>query len=510
MSSATLAALLESVHSEDPDSLSPSSKRIQDSFVCSDLLAIDSSNGAVKRRIRAWFASGKIWQAAFMRVYEVSDSLVDDAIHERSLEEAEFGMIHATGRLNEYARHTASALASKLGCLHQDGSLGALDAGGHTEAELVSARNALRALAAQSEAVDSLVLARIVWEARESLVGTDKCLDRIPAYIRWSLAQSWTINAGAIAGAIASVMYYNIPIIYAASGGLALSLLALVWLAARGARGLSTVKLEFTVTKAETPSIRPPLVILHGLFGSKQNWRAISKQLSRTLGRDTYSVDLRNHGDSPHMAPHTYEAMSADIVRFIGDHCLGAPVLVGHSMGGKVVMRTALDRPDLVSQLIVDDIVPCRVDLAHDFGRYVTGLRDIESRDISSQKEADALLAEVEDDISVRQFLLTNMKKSKDSLGGVKGAYKSRIPLELLGESLSGIVAWDMDPQRIYPGPTLFIGGEKSPYVKPYAFPAMRQHFPAHKVAMLDTGHWVHAEMPQEFMDLINDFVTSH
>ncbi|KAJ2056311.1 hypothetical protein GGI17_006266 [Coemansia sp. S146] len=280
----------------------------------------------------------------------------------------------------------------------------------------------------------------------------------------------------------------------------------------QGVRELSTVKLEFTATKAEIASNKAPLVILHGLFGSKQNWRAISKQLSRVLGRDTYSVDLRNHGDSPHMAPHSYEAMSGDIVRFIQDHQLGRPVLVGHSMGGKVVMRTALDHPDLVSQLIVDDIVPCKVDLAHDFGRYVVGLRDIESRNISVQREADMLLAKVEDDISVRQFLLTNMKKIKDPQveGGVKGAYRSRIPLELLGESLKGIVAWDVDPTKAYPGPTLFIGGERSPYLKPYAYPAMKLHFPQHEVKMLNTGHWVHAEMPQEFMDLVSAFVTSN
>ncbi|KAJ2072376.1 hypothetical protein GGI03_000059 [Coemansia sp. RSA 2337] len=280
----------------------------------------------------------------------------------------------------------------------------------------------------------------------------------------------------------------------------------------QGVRELSTVKLEFTATKAETASSKAPLVILHGLFGSKQNWRAISKQLSRVLGRDTYSVDLRNHGGSPHMAPHSYEAMSGDIVQFIQDHQLGRPVLVGHSMGGKVVMRTALDHPDLVSQLIVDDIVPCKVDLAHDFKRYVVGLRDIEGRNISVQKEADLLLAKVEDDISVRQFLLTNMKKVKDPHveGGVKGAYKSRIPLELLGESLKGIVAWDVDPAKVYPGPTLFIGGERSPYVKPYAYPAMKLHFPEHEVKMLNTGHWVHAEMPQEFMDLVTAFVNSH
>ncbi|KAJ2476418.1 hypothetical protein EV174_004939, partial [Coemansia sp. RSA 2320] len=279
----------------------------------------------------------------------------------------------------------------------------------------------------------------------------------------------------------------------------------------RATRSLSTVPLEFAATKSDAPSSKPPLVILHGLFGSKQNWRAISKQLSRMLGRDTYSLDLRNHGDSPHMAPHSYEAMSADVVRFIRDHGLNTPVLVGHSMGGKVVMRTALDHPDLVSQLIVDDMAPAQVELAHDFGRYVSKLQEIEGQGISSQKEADAMLAGVEADVSVRQFLLTNMKKAKDPQeGGIKGAYKSRIPLALLGEYLKDIMAWDVDPSKTYSGPTLFVGGERSPYIKPYAYSTMKQHFPKFELAMLDTGHWVHAEMPQEFMSAVAGFVTRH
>ncbi|KAJ2461010.1 hypothetical protein GGF42_000478 [Coemansia sp. RSA 2424] len=224
-SSATLMAILDSTSSEDPDSLSPLSKHIQDSFVKSDLLAVDSSNGAVKHRIRTWFASGKIWQAVLMRVYEVSDSLIDDAIHERSLEEAELGMIHAAGRLNESVRHTASKLASRLDRLHQTDKL--------RDAELVSARSALQALAAQNEAVDRFVLARLVWKSRESLESADECLEQIPGYIRWSLAQFWTINAGAIAGVVASVAYFNTPLAYAASGGLALSMLAFVWLGRR-------------------------------------------------------------------------------------------------------------------------------------------------------------------------------------------------------------------------------------------------------------------------------------
>ncbi|KAJ2784830.1 hypothetical protein H4R18_000864 [Coemansia javaensis] len=271
-----------------------------------------------------------------------------------------------------------------------------------------------------------------------------------------------------------------------------------------GVRALGTVPLAFTKNAAEAPTGRPPLVILHGLFGSKQNWRAISKQLARTLGRDAYSVDQRNHGDSPHQAPHTYAAMSADLVRFIEDHGLGSAVLIGHSMGGKVVMRTALERPDLVAQLVVDDMVPMDCGLCHNFAAYVRKLQEIDSGSVTSQKEADRRLAEVEPDVSVRQFLLTNMKKAKDATG----AYRARIPLQLLGDSLDGVMAWDDLPGREYAGPTLFIGGRRSPYVKPPAHPAMRRYFPNCEIAELDTGHWVHAEMPVEFMSLVEAFVS--
>ncbi|PIA17125.1 Abhydrolase domain-containing protein C22H12.03 [Coemansia reversa NRRL 1564] len=274
---------------------------------------------------------------------------------------------------------------------------------------------------------------------------------------------------------------------------------------------MSTVPLAFTRITAEKDAIadegKPPLVILHGLFGSKQNWGAISKQLSRTLSRDTYCVDLRNHGDSPHQSPHTYAAMSEDIVRFIKDHQLNKPILIGHSMGGKVVMQTALERPDLVSQLIVDDMVPIKFGLAHDFSAYVRKLLEIERSNIISQKEADRILSQTEPDLSIRQFLLTNMKKSQND--GTKGSYKSRIPLKLLGDSLTDVMNWE-DSDKIYNGPTLFIGGKRSPYVKPTSYPAMKRYFPKYEISELDTGHWVHAEMPREFMKLVEDFISKH
>ncbi|KAJ2455549.1 hypothetical protein EV183_000026 [Coemansia sp. RSA 2336] len=268
-----------------------------------------------------------------------------------------------------------------------------------------------------------------------------------------------------------------------------------------GLRQHSTVRLNYSVNNPDADS-KPPLVILHGLFGSKQNWRAISKQLSRTLDCATYTVDLRNHGDSPHQAPHTYSAMSQDLIRFIEDHELASPVLMGHSMGGKVVMHAALERPDLVSKLIVDDMVPKEFGLAHDFALYVQKLQEIEQSQITSQSQADQVLKTCEPDISVRQFLLTNMKKSKED-----GTYKPRIPLQLLGDSLKGIMSWDADGQ--YEGPTLFIGGKRSPYVKPPSYPEMKRYFPNYTLRELDTGHWVHAEMPREFMQLVEEFINS-
>ncbi|KAJ2079671.1 hypothetical protein H4R24_003613 [Coemansia sp. RSA 988] len=202
--------------------------------------------------------------------------------------------------------------------------------------------------------------------------------------------------------------------------------------------------------------------------------------------------------------------MSDDIVRFINDHQLNKPILIGHSMGGKVVMQTALVRPDLVSQLIVDDMVPVKFGLAHDFSAYVRKLLEIERSNIVSQKDADKMLSQAEPDLSIRQFLLTNMKKTQNTMeNGSKGSYKSRIPLQLLGDSLGNVMDW-VGSDKKYNGPTLFIGGRRSPYVKPESYPAMKRYFPNYELCTFDTGHWVHAEMPREFMQLVEDFINNH
>ncbi|KAJ2160514.1 hypothetical protein GGF46_002214 [Coemansia sp. RSA 552] len=224
--SSRLAALLPGPDNNDPNKLSPSSLHIQEGFEDSDLQAVDTSVGLAKQRVQRWFSSGRIWRAALMRVYEVSDTLVEDCILDGAFEDAELGMIHAAGRLNESARFVARELANELDALSQSAQLPV------DPSSLLSAKNALLALAMRKEPIDPFVLTRTVWEARKKLTESN-VLDSVPRYIHISLLQFWTIQASALAGAVSSLLYCDIPFPYAAAGGLGLSVAALFWLGHR-------------------------------------------------------------------------------------------------------------------------------------------------------------------------------------------------------------------------------------------------------------------------------------
>ncbi|KAL1926568.1 hypothetical protein VTP01DRAFT_5689 [Rhizomucor pusillus] len=269
-------------------------------------------------------------------------------------------------------------------------------------------------------------------------------------------------------------------------------------------RSTTPVPLSYDKYPAQTRATgKAPLLIAHGLFGSKQNWRSLGKALSSRLGRDVYALDLRNHGDSPHTEEHTYEAMAGDVLNFISEHQLDNPVLIGHSMGGKVVMTTALHEPSIISKLVVVDIAPFSLPLSNDFATYVEAMRNIDSRSLKKQSEADKILAEYEKDISVRQFLLTNLKRQSD------GVYRFRIPYETLGKALGKVGRFDAAGLQ-YNAPTLFIAGGKSSYGKPLATRSdeVKNMFPNSDLKVVEgAGHWVHAEKPEQFLNLVTQFV---
>jgi len=229
----------------------------------------------------------------------------------------------------------------------------------------------------------------------------------------------------------------------------------------------------------------------------------------RDLNIPVYALDLRNQGNSPHAKPMTYSAMAADVLHFIRSRSLQRVCLLGHSMGGKVAMSVALD-PSLsdsdeqISKLIVADVAPSRANLSPSFVGYIQTMKKIETAKVGSRKEALEMLEECEPDITVRQFLLTNLNRMTTS----EPFAKFRVPLETLAEAMPEIGSFPYMPgERVWEGLTLFIKGSQSAYINHNNLPSAKSFFPNLRLETLDAGHWVHGERPNEFRKLVVDFI---
>ncbi|KAF9158897.1 hypothetical protein DFQ27_007681 [Actinomortierella ambigua] len=279
------------------------------------------------------------------------------------------------------------------------------------------------------------------------------------------------------------------------------------WQATRSmstARETAVAKLSFSAVAPPFPS-QPakskPIVILHGLFGSKQNWKALSKAMASRLNTNVYSLDLRNHGESEHIARHDYPSMAKDVDHFIKEHSIDRPMVIGHSMGGKVAMSLALNQAP-IDRLVVVDMAPAPAKLSSVFQSYCKVMEQIQAAKVRKQSEADKMMAQVIDDIGVRQFLLTNLKRDPET-----GEYSFRIPLATLGQSLKNLGCFEFETtEHRFDGKTLFIKGNRSDYISDNSREAIRQFFPHSRIEGLDAGHWVHAEKPEEFLKLVIQF----
>jgi len=268
----------------------------------------------------------------------------------------------------------------------------------------------------------------------------------------------------------------------------------------------SRLPLAFDLHAPAKPSSDAPgaIVFMHGLFGSKKNNRSISKALARDLGRPVYAVDLRNHGDSPHHPKHDYLAMAEDVAGFIEEHKLKDTTLIGHSMGAKTAMALALHSPELVHDIVSVDNAPVDVALESSFSKYIQGMRKIEDARVTKQAEADKILVDYEETLSIRQFLLGNLHKTDDK------TQKFKVPLKILGTSLDNLGDFPFkDPSEVrFEKPALFVRGTKSKYVPDEALPIVGQFFPLFELADIDAGHWVISEQPEAFRRAVVEFLT--
>lgn len=235
-----------------------------------------------------------------------------------------------------------------------------------------------------------------------------------------------------------------------------------------------------------------PLIILHGLFGSSDNWQTHGKKLSEYF--EVYLVDQRNHGKSDWSDAFSYELMAADLFEFVQEHNLEDFILMGHSMGGKTAMYFAQEHEDLLEKLIVVDMGVKSYPVHHD--RILEGLKSLDLSIIDSRGDAQKALAEYIDDASIRQFLLKNLYwKSKGQL-----AWRINIPV--LDKKIYEIVK--ELPYKEVLTDTLFMRGGKSNYILEEDTEQIKSYFPVSEIYSIESaGHWIHAEAPTEFIEKV-------
>jgi esterase len=246
-----------------------------------------------------------------------------------------------------------------------------------------------------------------------------------------------------------------------------------------------------------------PLVILHGLFGTLDNWQTIARQLSENF--TVYIVDLPNHGRSPHTkGEFDYSEMSDAVAEFLTKNWIHETRLIGHSMGGKLAMQLALQQPDLIKKLAVIDIAPKKYSGGHE--AIFKALFALDLDKLSDRKEAEHFLIEKlpEESAGTIQFLLKNLSRRADHEGG---GFEWKMNLDVLWANYPRILD-KLEGDVPFRKSTLFVRGGNSNYIKDADFPIISQLFPNSTIQTIDNaGHWVHAEKPKELLETLKNFM---
>lgn len=243
----------------------------------------------------------------------------------------------------------------------------------------------------------------------------------------------------------------------------------------------------------------PPLIVLHGLFGSLSNWRPLSPQLGEHF--QLFLVDLRNHGRSPHSDIFNYAAMAEDLRAFVQQHQLSTPYLLGHSLGGKVAMQFALSYPHDVEKLIVVDMSQRATRPRH--RSIIAALQSLDLATASSRRDLDAQLAQHLPDKMLRQFLLMNVRTDDN------GRWCWRTNLDAIAAHYDEVNRAVEAPQA-YDKPALFIRGGNSDFIQDEDLKAISALFPqSNVVTVAGASHWVHADAPDEVARLILQFLNA-
>lgn len=235
-----------------------------------------------------------------------------------------------------------------------------------------------------------------------------------------------------------------------------------------------------------------PLLIIHGYLGMSDNWKTLAGQYV-LASFQTHAIDMRNHGKSFHSDDFTYDAMVQDLVEYINHYDLGKVDIIGHSMGGKAAMFFAVQHPELLDRLVVADIGPKYYRPHHQ--DIMAGLNAVDFSFHTDRAAVEAAIEAYVPDFGTRQFLMKNVYwvEPGKQLGFRFNLDAFNKVIDNIGEALPEGSRFD--------GPTLFLRGDKSNYIKDEDFDQIKSHFPQAEIKEIrNSGHWLHAENPKDFL----------
>jgi pimeloyl-ACP methyl ester carboxylesterase len=243
-----------------------------------------------------------------------------------------------------------------------------------------------------------------------------------------------------------------------------------------------------------------PLILVHGLFGNMRNLGLVARH-AVSLGFEVHSVDVRNHGNvNPHLPEMDFRVMADDLLRYLDARSISDCVLLGFSLGGKISMATALTQPDRVAGLIVGDIAPVKYSQRNwDIPDVLKAIQQIDLSRQPGRLEVDAELAKTVHEKDVRSFIMTNYLTDPS---------RWRMNVDAIAANLDAIADFPFSSEtHKFPKPALFIRGSRSRLLSEKYFEQVKAFFPRASIESLDAGHWVHNERPQQFHDLVSNYL---
>ncbi len=246
-----------------------------------------------------------------------------------------------------------------------------------------------------------------------------------------------------------------------------------------------------------------PLIILHGLFGLSDNWVTFARRIAME-GFEVYVPDQRNHGQSSHSGNFNYLSLTDDLFEFIDAHEIEQPMLLGHSMGGKVVMRFSLENPEMVEKLVVVDIGTKAYPPRTKHIQIIKAMRQVDLEKVRNRRQVGEQLESLIPEQRIRQFVLKNLHRT------TQNQFEWRINIDGIETNLDDMFD-AIQTNQTFEKPSLFVKGGASDYILLEDFDAIRKNFPhAEIVTIAGTSHWVHVEAPERFYQLAHGFFTGN